>query len=182
MGLRSKLSSADYARLRGYFDSHEPVMMGGLGVSALRQPERKYETPEWMNSDIKVTEFIQMQFPKAGKYGSDCRCDPCSSPQDRLDRSVCECRWCHDTTLAAKFAVVIVHWFRNKCTDTTVEFEFRWKPGTCGSIVQRIRWIIDGKRQDGTARTGNPRGRPKKAKQDQVDSSVQLVGSTAAIN
>ena len=64
--------------------------------------------------------------------------------------------------LAARWTVVIYRWFRGGQTDARIEMEYRWKLGTVGSIVQKIRRVMAGERQDGAARTGKHRGRPKK--------------------
>ena len=108
MGIRSRISSSDYARLRASFDGNEPIMTGGMGVSAMRQPARTYQTPEWVNNDRKVADFIHRMFPRAGKFGDKCQCDPCSRPYCRLDRSDCRCRYCRDTMKAARWMTVVL--------------------------------------------------------------------------
>jgi hypothetical protein len=161
MGQRSKISRSDYATLRASFDGSEPIMTGGFGVFATRQPARAYQTPDWMNNDLEVAEFIHRIFPRAGQFGCKCQCDPCTLPDHRLDRSHCRCHYCRDTMRAARWAVVIYRWFRLRHTDIKIELDHHWKPGTVGSIVQKIRRRINGKRQDGIPRTGRPRGRPR---------------------
>ena len=63
---------------------------------------------------------------------------------------------------AARWMTVIIKWFRMREADTQIELEHRWKPGTVGSLAQKIRRVIAGERQDGLPRTGKCRGRPKK--------------------
>jgi len=159
--MRSKLSSADYARLRKSFDGNEPIMNGGMNVAVERRPTRTNQTPEWMDNDAKVAEFIHKMFPRAGKFGGKCQCNPCCFSEKRLNRSKCRCRYCRDTMRAARWAVVICRWFRLGHIDRSIETDNQWKSGTVGSIVQKINRVLAGQRQDGRARTGKGRGRPK---------------------
>src|SRR6267378_3945515 len=156
MGMRSRLSSADYARLRRSFDGNEPIMNGGISVAVERRPTRTNQTPEWMDNDAKVAEFIHKMFPRAGKFGDKCRC-----------------RWCKDTMKAARWTTVIYKWFRLGHIDRSIETDNRWKSGTVASIAQKINRVLAGQRQDGRARTGKGRGRPKTLqKQTLVDSKT----------
>jgi len=63
---------------------------------------------------------------------------------------------------AMVWVVVIMEWFLLRETDSQIEVSHRWKPGTVNHIVQKIRRQLQGERQDGLPRTGNPRGRPKR--------------------
>lgn len=156
MGLRSKIDSSAYgAAARAGFAKD------AFGAVAARQPARTHETPVWMGNDAMVAEFIRKMFPRAGKFGSKCGCHSCINRQNAW-RKLCRCRYCRDTVRATQWHGVIVRWFRLKLTDAKIEMEYGWKPGTVGSIVQKIRRAIDGQRQDGLPRTGRPRGRPKK--------------------
>ena len=163
MGIRSKISGSDFA-----VAAHVGYVKGGFGVVAIRQPGRTYQMPEWMGNDAKVGKFIHKMFPKAGKFSKKCQCDPCSFPKYRLDRHSCRCRWCRDTVQASIWATVIVRWLRMGHTDTRIEMEHHWKKGTVGSIVQKMRRVMRGERQDGVTRTGKPRGRPKKPRLDPI--------------
>jgi hypothetical protein len=69
------------------------------------------------------------------------------------------------------WVVVIVEWFLLRETDSTIERVHCWKLGTVNQIVQKIRRQLQGERQDGLPRTGNPRGRPKQ-KSDTATSTV----------
>jgi hypothetical protein len=60
------------------------------------------------------------------------------------------------------WVVVIVEWFLLRETDSCIENVHDWKPGTVNHIIQKIRRQLQGERQDGLPRTGNPRGRPKR--------------------
>ena len=157
MGVRSKIDGSVFsaAGRAGYTKD-------GFGVVATRQPERLIQSPEQMANNSDVADFIHKQFPLAEKVGKNCQCDPCSFPKVKLRRSDCRCRWCRQTMLAARWTTVIVRWFRLKEADTKIEMQLGWEPGAVGSIVQKIRRVIAGQRQDGLPRTGKPRGRPKK--------------------
>jgi hypothetical protein len=157
MGIRSKVRGSDFAAT-----AHAGYLKGGFAVVATRQPGRTHSMPEWMGVNAEVKEFIRKMFPLAGRFGNVCQCDPCSFPKYKMDRRFCRCRWCMDTMQAARWLTVIYRWFRMGQPDAKIEMDSRWKPGTVGSIVQKIRRIIAGQRQDGLPRTGKPRGRPKK--------------------
>ena len=157
MGIRSKISGSDFA-----VAAHAGYVKGGFGIAAIRQPERLIQSPEQMANNSDVVDFIRKKFPLAGTFGKNCGCDPCSFPRIKLRQSDCLCRWCRQTALAARWTTIIVRYFRMGEPDVKIEMDNRWKPGTVGSIVQKIRRVIAGQRQDGLPRTGKPRGRPKK--------------------
>jgi hypothetical protein len=154
MGIRTKVSNSDFAAGPGYIKR-------AFVVKAARRPPRTYESPVWMGNDAEVAQFIRKMFPRAGKFGSKCGCVPCSNRQN-MSRRLCRCRYCKGTIKAIQWHAVIAEWFSRKLPDAEIETKYRWKPGTCGSIVQKIRRVIAGERQDGLPRTGKPRGRPKK--------------------
>ena len=158
MGIRSKFSAPDFgvAGQTGY-------LQGGFGIKIARQPQRIQSVPEWMHDKKEIEKFVRRQFPHASKFGNGCQCASCSHPKSRLSRPKCRCRWCKDSTRAAVWATVIHRWFVMGETDARIEMEHTWKPGTVGHIVQKIRRLCNGQRQDGLPRTGKPRGRPKKS-------------------
>jgi hypothetical protein len=157
MGIRSKISSSDFSAA-----SQTGYSKGGFGIKAARQPERTILTPEQFSNQRQIADFIKKMFPLAYKFGRNCGCDSCELSQYKLRRDRCHCRWCKQTTLATRWGLVIVQYFSLGQTDIAIELEHNWKPGTVGSIVQKIRRVIAGQRQDGLPRTGKPRGRPKK--------------------
>ncbi len=160
MGERSRLNREDYTALRQKFDRNDPIMHG-MGVSAIRQVmHRKHQTPEWFSNNDKVAEFVSLRFPWANKFDHKCRCDRCMFPEHGSVKK-CDCRPCRETMMAGKWLIVIRLWFLAHTNDSEIETEYQWKPGTVGSIVQKIRRAIAGERLDGKPRTGKPRGRPK---------------------
>lgn len=133
-------TNADLRRLRRDFDSNEPFMIYGANVVKTRNNvERKHETPQWMHSETRLREFLHKHFPKRQ-----------TNHRQR--------------TQAGRWAVIIQYYFRMGQTDSQIEVDMKWKPGTVGSLVQQIRHAIAGLRLDGKQRSSRPRGRPKKHK------------------
>jgi hypothetical protein len=114
-------------------------------VKTRNNVERKHETPPWIRSDIKLRELLQKHFPKQQ-----------TNPRQRAQ--------------AGRWAVVIHRYFRMEQTDSQIEFDMAWKPGTVGSLVQQIRHAIAGLRLDGKPRSLRGRGRPKKQKPQDLES------------
>lgn len=71
--------------------------------------------------------------------------------------------------VARKWLAVIIHWFIDLHPDYRIEEVYGWKPGTVGSVVQKIRRALRNERLDGKPRTGRRRGRPKREIPDNRD-------------
>ncbi len=124
--------------------------------------KRKHRTPEWFANNNKVAEFIRARFPWVNKSDRECGCHRCTFPvKNYVSVTGCRCRACRETMMAAKWLIVIQKWFLAYWNDSKIEQQYGWKPGECGSIVQKIRRAVRGDRLDGRQRTGRPRGRPK---------------------
>ena len=130
-------------------------------VGPIQVMERKLQTPEWFADKDKVKVFIDARFPWANKFDPQCECRRCTIPIMYISAVGCRCRPCRETMMAAKWSTVIQHWFLGHWNDTKIEQLYGWKPGECGSIVQKIRRAVRGDRLDGRRRTGRSRGRPK---------------------
>ena len=161
MGERSKLRGRDRRVLLHNFDRKEQVIRGGMGVKGIRVVWERKPMPEWMSSDKAVEDFLRREFPHVRRPDPKCTCTSCKYPDRGIGRGVCACRPCLQATRAAKWALVIRHWFVGRKSDTEIESEQNWKPDTVGYIVQRIRRAIAGQRRDGVPRSGRPRGRPR---------------------
>jgi hypothetical protein len=127
--------------------------------------QRKHQTPEWFADKDKVADFIRARFPLANKSGQKCNCRRCTTSVTYISAAGCKCRPCRETMMAAKWLIVIRLWFLAHWNDTKIEQQYEWKPGECGSIVQKIRRALRGDRLDGRRRTGRLRGRPKMVSQ-----------------
>jgi hypothetical protein len=185
MGLRNRFDDDAYEVTSTLFDSREPLIAKrGMGIYAPKNRQPRKETPEFFHSMTKVAWFLGTKFPYAilprCKLRVKCQCGPCTFPWYKAGRRIpvsdCEfdpvCRACRDTKKALTWATVIVEWFLLRGTDSDIEEDHRWKPGTVNQIVQKIRRQLQGERQDGLPRTGNPRGRPKR----KSDTGTSIVG------
>lgn len=154
MGERSKLrNSATISRIVGASFS------GALCDTVMR---RKIATPDWFADKKKVKKFLTDRFYWAfDMFDRKCSCERCQNPSAQLRATACKCRPCRETMMALKWLIVIQEWFVNRVNDGTVEAQHNWKPGTVGTIVRNIRRVLAGRPQDGSLRTGRPRGRPK---------------------
>jgi hypothetical protein len=186
MGIRNRFDDDAYEVTSTVFDSSEPIIAKrGLGIIAPRNRQPRKETPEFFHSMPKVAWFLDTKFPYAilprCKLRMKCQCGPCTFPWYKAGRRIpvadCEfdpvCRACRDTMKAMVWVVVIVEWFLLRGTDSDIEEDHQWKPGTVNHIIQKIRRQLRGERQDGMPRTGNPRGRPKR-KSDTASSGRRL--------
>jgi hypothetical protein len=184
MGLRNRFDDDAYEVTSTLFDSREPLIAKrGMGIYAPRNRQPRKDTPEYFHSTPRMAVFLGKKFPYAilplCKLRMRCQCGPCTFPWYKPGRPIpvadCEfhppCRACRDTVKMMVWVVVIVEWFLLRETDSTIERVHRWKLGTVNQIVQKIRRQLQGERQDGLPRTGNPRGRPKR-KSDTATSTV----------
>jgi hypothetical protein len=169
MGIRSRISGSDFSAA-----SQTGYLKGGFGIVAARQPERSIQSPEQFSNNQQIADFIKKKFPLTGKFGRNCGCIPCEFSEYKLRRDRCSCRWCRQTTLATRWGLVIVGYFVMGESDIMIESEYNWKPGSVGSIVQKIRRVIAGQRQDGLPRTGNRRGRPKKVSEPEIPDNQKI--------
>ena len=117
-------------------------MTRGAGIRKPRQPDRviKDDIGQW--TDKQISDFIRKQFPLNDKFGQHCGCDNCSFPEDRIRHDMCACRWCRQTMLAARWSAVLLHYWRGK-SDSWIEAEYGWKPGTVGSVENREAHTIE---------------------------------------
>jgi hypothetical protein len=175
MGIRNRFDNDTYEVTSTLFDSSEPIIAKrGMGIIAPRNRQPRKETPEFFHSMREVANFLGTKFPYSilpqCKLRVKCQCGPCTFPWYKAGRRIpvadCEfdpvCRACRDTKKAFTWASVIVEWFLLHETDSDIEEDHRWKSGTVNHIVQKIRRQLQGERQDGLPRTGNPLGRPRR--------------------
>lgn len=135
--LRRLLTQVDYGDqfIRGHAES--------TGVF----DSRTYETPELFYSDAELKKFLKQMFPLANTVDRKCNCERCVFPDGKTGKHPrsaqgCDCRPCKQTMASAKWLVVIKRWFLEHLSDTVVETQYRWEPGACGSLVQKIRKAV----------------------------------------
>jgi hypothetical protein len=164
---RTWVSSDDMDKLRESFDSRDRFM-DKPNIVAGRVGRRV--VPEWMrdpNGGIdsdKVRKFLKRKFPLANKFNPKCDCFRCVHPtRTHVSRANCNCRECRQTTLMLKWWTVIWETYEERKTASHIELLHQWNYGTVGYIVQQIQRAAAGVRLDGKARTGRPRGRPRRA-------------------
>jgi hypothetical protein len=175
MGVRNRFDDDAYKVTSNLFDSREPLIAKrGMGIYAPRNRQPRKDTPEYFHSRPRMALFLSKKFPYAilpfCELRMKCQCGPCTYPWYKAGRRIpvadCEfhrpCRACRDTMKMMVWVVVIVEWFLLRETDSCIENVHDWKPGTVNHIIQKIRRQLQGERQDGLPRTGNPRGRPKR--------------------
>jgi hypothetical protein len=175
LSVRNRFDDAAYKVTADLFDPREALIANrGMGIDAPRNRQPRKDTPEFFHSKPKLAWFLAKKFPYAilpfCKLRKKCQCGPCTFPWHRAGRRIsvadCEldplCRACRDTRKAFAWASVISEWFLMRETPSDIEEDHCWKPGTVNQIVQKIRRQLNGERQDGLPRTGNPRGRPKR--------------------
>jgi hypothetical protein len=159
--MRSKLSGGDYAIVRHTFDGPR-VMKKGVGVASVADGvPRQFETPGWFHDIDKVKEFLARLFPFAYQFEPNCHCFRCKNQRGTASKCEINCRACRQAVTAGRWMVVIHRWFIERMTDSQIQVDYKWKKGTVGSIVQKIRRVLAGGRQDGVKRTGRPKGRPR---------------------
>jgi hypothetical protein len=193
MGVRNRFDEAAYKVTSNLFDPREPLIgKRGMGIYAPRNRQPRKDTPECFHSTPRMALFLSKKFPYAilpcCKLRMKCQCGPCTYPWYKAGRRIpvadCEfdptCRACRDTMKMMVWVVVIVEWFLLRGTDSCIEKVHHWKHGTVNQIVQKIRRQLQGERQDGLPRTGNPRGRPKR-KSDTASSMVGDGGTQAEV-
>src|SRR5260370_28192080 len=111
----------------------------------------KHKYPTWFEDPVRVENFIEARFPATR--------DICPKMVRGI---VCNCKQCLKHEIARRWKTVISRYFVKSQSDHKIESEYRWKPGTVGSIVQKIRRALDKKRADGKPRSFRKPGRPKK--------------------
>ncbi len=111
----------------------------------------KHKYPTWFEDPARVEHFLEERFPATR--------DICPKMVRGI---VCNCKQCQKHKIAKTWKIVISRYFVKSQSDHEIESEYEWKPGTVGSIVQKIRRALDKKRSDGKPRSFRKPGRPKK--------------------
>ena len=111
----------------------------------------KHKHPSWFEDPIAVEKFLEARFPATR--------DICPK---MVRGMVCNCKECRKHEIARRWKIVISRYFVKSQSDHEIETEHGWKPGTVGSIVQKIRRALDQRRSDGKPWSSRKPGRPKK--------------------
>ena len=111
----------------------------------------KHKYPTWFEDPVKVEQFLEVRFPATR--------DICPK---MVRGSACSCKQCLKYGIARTWKIVISRYFIKSQSDRKIENEHEWKPGTVGSIVQKIRRALDKRRADGKSWSSRKPGRPKK--------------------
>jgi len=110
----------------------------------------KHSYPSWFENPTRVEQFLEARFPAL---------EVCQKMLRGID---CGCKHCQKYRIASNWRIVIDRYFVKGQSDHKIETEERWRPGTVGSIVQKIRRAIVKKRSDGKPWSTRKPGRPKK--------------------
>jgi|SRR6267154_5535915 len=111
----------------------------------------KHKYPIWFENPARVEQFLEARFPATR--------DICP----KMVRGIaCSCKQCLKHRITTTWKIVISRYFVRGQSDHKIETENGWKPGTVGSIVQKIRRAVDKKRADGKSWSSRKPGRPKK--------------------
>ncbi|SRR6266699_3396628 len=111
----------------------------------------KHKYPIWFEDPARIDKFLEARFPATR--------DICPKMVRGI---VCSCKQCVKHGIATAWKIVISRYFIKGQSDHKIETEYRWKPGTVGSIVQKIRRALDKRRSDGKLWSSRKPGRPKK--------------------
>ena len=135
--LRKLLTKFDY-------DDH---FISGHAESAGVYGSRTHELPELFYNDAELKTFLKQMFPLANTVDRKCDCARCVFPNGKTGKHPrsaegCNCKPCRQTISMAKWLVVIKRWFLEHLSDTVVETQYQWEPGTVGSLVQKIRKAV----------------------------------------
>lgn len=108
--------------------------LGGYQIVKARRQERK--TPDWVNNDAKIREFVTRAFPKLS---------------DNVKQKEAARRWVQ----------VVYLYFRMGYTDTQTSEEMHLTLGQVRGIIRSLRRAAKGLWAKGTGKHGvRPRGRP----------------------
>lgn len=140
---QSEPGNKDFRILRTKFDSDDQFMRGhaeGSGIHAART----YQMPEFFNNDAQLKAFLKHMFPLANTIDRKCSCERCVFPNGKTGKHPrsakgCDCKNCKQTMMLGTWLVVIRRWFQEHLSDTVVETQYKWEPGSVGSLVQKIR-------------------------------------------
>jgi hypothetical protein len=137
-----RLTRKDHNTLRGLCGD-DAFTHHGMGIRKPRQmsvrprPEQDDPASQFLYNNAGTQEFLLKQFPL---WKTDD----------------------HQKAQAAKWAAVILYYFRSGWTDSRAEKELEWAKGEVGSIVQQIRRKIKGLRRNGRPYSARKSGRPRK--------------------
>ena len=111
----------------------------------------KHKYPIWFQDPMQIEKFLEARFP------------PTREVCPKMVRGIaCDCQHCRKHKIAGKWKVVISRYFVKGQSDHKIETDEGWRPGTVGSIAQKIRRALVQRRSDGKPWSSRKPGRPKK--------------------
>ena len=143
---QTRPGNANLRQLLNKFD-YDDQFIKGHAESAGVYGSRTHELPKLFYNEAELKKFLKQMFPLANTVDRRCDCERCVFPNGKTGKHPrsaqgCDCKPCKQTISMAKWLVVIKLWFLEHLSDTVVETQYQWEPGTVGSMVQKIRKAV----------------------------------------